>query len=335
MSGAAAVALLGPGLLLQAAVGQTHLLIVAGLGGEPAYADEFREWSVMLADAARTTYGLPAANIVLLSEDPARDPTRIRARSTRENVLRELAEIGRAARPNDQLVVVLIGHGSAGSEEAKINLPGPDLTAEEFARALEGFGGARVVFVNTASASGGFVPVLSATDRVVITATRSGHERNLALFGRFFAEAFAADGADADKNGGVSMLEAFVYANSEVSRFYETENRLQSEHAVLDDNGDGEGSRAPGRGTPDGGLAAETYLSPGRAAAVAVASSDPRLAPLYEERSRIESEIDALRARKDALETETYDARLEELLVELALNRRAIQAAESAASGSP
>jgi len=317
-------------LLVQAGVGQTQMVIVSGLGGEPQYAEQFHEWAISLADAAHTTHGLAVSAVTVLTEDPSRDPTRIRAKSTKENVERAFADIAAAAGPADQLFVVLIGHGSSRGDEAKINLPGPDMTAADFAVLLEAWPGARVVFVNTASASGGFVRALAGPDRVIVTATKSGYERNRAVFGRFFVEAYTGGGSDTDKDGRLSVLEAFVFANSEVARAYEAGNTLQSEHAVLEDDGDGEGSRAPAASEGDGRLAASTYLGPRGGAAAVAASSDPRLAPLYDRQVRIEQQIADLRARKDAMNEEAYDRALEDLLVDLALNRREIRKQESA-----
>ncbi len=321
-----------PALLIQAAVPQTRMVIVSGLGGEPQYAEQFYEWAITLADAARTTHGLPTSAVTVLTEDPTRDPTRVRAKSTKENVELVFGELAAGAAPDDRLFVVLIGHGSSRGDEAKINLPGPDMTAADFAVLLDAWPGGRIVFVNTASASGGFVQALAGPDRVIVTATKSGYERNRAVFGQFFVEAYAEGGSDTDKDGRLSVLEAFVFANSEVARAYEAGNTLQSEHAVLDDDGDGEGSRAPAASEGDGRLAAATFLGPRGGATAAAASSDPRLAPLYERQALIEEQIAALRSRKDSMDEEAYDLALEDLLVELALNRREIRTAENATS---
>src|SRR5690606_33560037 len=129
------------------------------------------------------------------------------------------------------VLLVLIGHGSADGEGARINLSGPDLTAADLAGVLERFPTQAVVVANTASASGDFQEALAGRNRAVITATKSGLEGNAAVFGRFFTEAFAGEGADADKDGRTSVLEAFEYAQREVERFYESDGRLQTEHA--------------------------------------------------------------------------------------------------------
>ena len=122
-----------------------------------------------------------------------------------------------------------------------------------------------MVFVNTASASGPFVEALSGPGRVVLAATRTGAEKFATLFGGPFVDAFAAEAADADRNGRVSVLEAFEYAKKQVAAEYQREGLLPTEHAILDDNGDKEGSMDPGGQAKDGQVAAVLSLGSTRA----------------------------------------------------------------------
>ena len=131
---------------------------------------------------------------------------------------RTLARVAARATPGDQVWIVLIGHGSAQGEVSRFNLPGPDLTASDFARMLEPLARQRVAFVNASSASGDFVKALAGPGRAIVTATRSPTERNATQFARHFATALATPGADVDKDGGVSLLEAFAFAKREVAR---------------------------------------------------------------------------------------------------------------------
>ncbi len=314
-----------------AASQNTHVLLVAGLGGEPEYASAFHAWLSRFADAATEKYGVPPDRIVYLGESPEADPTRISARSTAENVRTAVARVASAMAPADQLVVFLAGHGSFRGGEARFNLPGPDLSPGEFAFLLESLGDKRVVFVNSASASGSFLEAVSGPNRIVITATRSGRERNVTRFGLHFADAFAGDAADADKDDRVSMLEAFVYAAREVEREYEGDNQLLTEHAVLDDNGDGEGSRRPdGASGGDGQVARLAFLAAGAAGVPKGEAATPALRRLFDEKAEIEARIGALRLAKPQLELREYEDQLEELLVELALKNREIRAAGGA-----
>ncbi len=312
----------------QVAGGDVHILIVSGIGGQQQYSDAFHSWGVSMVDAARDRLKLPPENINYLAERPDRDPERIQGRSTKENVERALAELAQRAGPTDRVFILLIGHGSVNGEESRFNLPGPDITAAQFAEHLARFATQTVVLANTSSASGEFVSVLSGPNRVILTATKTGFERNETIFGQFFVEAFAEDGADVDKDERISVLEAFNYARLQVARTYEADKRLLTEHAVLDDNADGEGSTEPDPDASDGALARGLFLDRLGTVAAGPAGGDSVLVVLYNEKREIETQIQTLRNVKDQIEEEDYEAQLEELLVRLALKNREVRARE-------
>jgi hypothetical protein len=308
---------------------QTRLLIVSGLGGEPAYSEQFRSLGLSLVDAARKRYGMPDSTIVYLAEEGAKD-SRINGVSTKANVEATLARFAKGARTGEQLVIVLIGHGSGSEADSKISLPGPDMSARDFARDLAAFGAEPVGFVDLTSASGDMLPILSGPNRVIITATKSSFERNESVFAKYFVGALTNEGADVDKDGRVSLLEAFRYAVTETKRYYDDQGRLQTEHAQLDDDGDKKGTAEPdmrvAAGT-DGSVARRIFLGGGTYASTAGAN-DPRLAALYKERFALEGRIDELKKRKPSLSADAYDDALEALLVELAMKSKAIRALE-------
>ena len=304
----------------------THILLISGLGGDAEFTESFHGWLSRFADAATEKYGVPAERIVYLGEKTELDPTRIRARSTAENIRAAFRDLASSMAPADELVVLMAGHGSFRDRVARFNIPGPDLTPADISGLLAGLGDRRVTFVNTASASGPFVEALSGPNRTIITATRSGQERNMTRFGLHFVDAFAADGADVNKDARVSMLEAFGYALLEVEREYEGERQLLTEHAMLDDNGDGEGSRETDELEGDGALASTVFLT-SLGGAAGDRAVTPELRALYEEKSAIEAGIADLRRIKQQLPLERYEDELEELLVELALKNREIRAA--------
>ena len=185
-----------------------------------------------------------------------------------------------------------------------------------------------IVFVDTSSSSGPFVAALSAPGRTIITATRNGAEQFTTLFGGYFVEAFSAEGADADKNKRVSMLEAFQYAKGEVLRAYEREGLLATEHALLDDNGDKEGSQDPSPTAKDGKLAAAMSL--GSAADAVPLPDDPKLRALVLEQRALERRVEALRLLKDSMDPARYSSELEKIVTELALKTREIRAIQGA-----
>ena len=274
---------------------------------------------VAISDAAHTRLGIPTEDITYLGEDPARAPARIAAASTREQVVQTLGRLAARSAAGDRVWIVLIGHGSGQGRASRFNLPGPDLSAEDFAKLLVPLAGRQVAFVNASSASGDFAAALAAPGRAIVTATKSALERNETRFARYFADALAAPGADVDKDGGVSLLEAFGYAKREVARAYETENRLQTEHAQLEDDGDGVATMDPGPRAGDGRLAAALVLGGGPV-------GGPATGPLAQRARQLEDAVIALRARRATMDSTAYLQALETALVALARASRATRA---------
>jgi hypothetical protein len=291
------------------AAAQAQLLIIGGLGGEPRYVDDFHRWGTALVDAARGRMGLPAENVIFLSEDPARDPTRINGESRRENIESAMRDMARRAAPEDRIMIVIFGHGSSDTRGSRVNLPGPDITAKEYGELLGVFGSRPVAFVNTASASGDFADVLAGPNRVIITATRSGLEKNETKFGGFFVDAFARDGADADRNGRVTLREAFDYALRETRRAYEMASQLQMENARI-----------------EGDSTFITVFSIQNTSAAPTGASVETEA-LFARRRELEASVDALRLRSGQMDPAEYAAEFERLLLELARVNQSIQAA--------
>ena len=297
---------------------QTHLLVITGLGGDPEYTQQFHQWATTLIDAARTRYEVPSEGITYLGEQPDLAPDVIADRSTRENVEAAILSIADRASSGDHVVIVFFGHGSF-TDAARVNLPRRDLSAEEFASLLEKLDGQQVTFVNTASASGPFVEKLSGIGRTVMTATKTGGERNAAVFGGYFVDAFSDGEEEADQNRDrrVSMLEAFTYARARVVQSYEAEGLLTTEHALLDDNGDGQGSDDPDplSGDAADGLVARTlfFTSGAGRRTDAAFPDDPELQALYQERQELETRVDDLRRIRGGADPDQYQAELETL----------------------
>jgi hypothetical protein len=299
---------------------RAFLLIVVGLAGDPEHGELFAKWGSALAEASAKV-GVARERVVYLAA-AKEGAGQANGRATREEIEEALAGFAKAATPDDVVYVVLFGHGSYDGQTARFNLPGRDMTPGDFNALLRKVPG-RVVFVNTSSSSGPFVEELSGPGRAIITATRSGAEQFTTLFGGYFVEAFSTESADADKNGRISMLEAFQYARAEVTRAYEREGLLATEHAMLDDNGDKSGSQTPSPTAADGKLAAG--LSLGSAADAAPLPADPKLRALYLERRDLERRVESLRLLKDSMPPAKYASELERLVTDLALKTREIR----------
>jgi hypothetical protein len=301
------------------------MLIVTGSSGEPRFAKEFHALAMGLRAVATARFSIPDSQIIYLAEQTTADPRAISGRSTREGISQAFDRIAARAAAGDAVLILLIGHGSGDGKLSRFNIPAQDISDTDFRLELDKLSRQTVAFVNAASASGDFVKALSGKNRLIVTATKSGFERNETLFAGHFVSAYVKDGADADKDGRVSLLEAFNYARREVQREYETTNRLQTEHAMLDDDGDGAGRADPGARGPDGMAANRFFLQP-EAGLSGAAASDPRVAQLLAMQSKLQGQLDSLRLAKGIMKEAEYEKALEDLLTRIAENASTLRA---------
>jgi len=284
-----------------AAAQQTHMLVITGVAGDEEHAKKFNQWAATFIETAKSKEGVPADNIVYLSDRAA----------TKAGVEKAFADIAMRAKANDEVFVLLIGHGSFDGTVAAFNLMGPDLTADEYGRLLSKFSAQRVVFVNTSSASGAFLKPLAGPGRVIVTATKTGGERNDTDFPEYFVAAFGDATADRDRNGHVSIGEAFEYAKTKVTQAFQQKGLLLTEHATLEDGGEGR-------------LASTMFLAQS-GSTLQVDTSDPAMRALVDERDAIDRRVADLRAHKASMPDAQYEAEMEKLLTELAVKTREIR----------
>lgn len=304
--------------VLPARLTADDLVLVVGAAGEEEYGVQFRRWGTQWLDAAAqigwkvTAIGLPST---LEDGDTATNH--------RERLLETCrAKAGDSPDDLSPVWLVLLGHGTYQQEIANFNLVGPDLAAGELAAKLADSKRPWVI-INCASASAPWLQQLSAPNRILITATRSGDEQNFARFGGYLAEAVGSDLADLDHDDQISILEAFLFASREVAKFYQQEARIPTEHALLDDNGDGRGTpadfyragllrgAAEDGATPDGPLASIRIV---RRTGLAPAVSPQQQQSI----DQLLLQVNELRARKETLTEEDYFQQLELLVRELA-----------------
>ena len=293
-----------------------YAVVINGASGEPAYAKQFQQWTSSLRAALLGRFGFAADHVKVLTEKPS-DASE--APATAEEVKKLFTSLRTEVNADSLLFVFLIGHGSF-DKEAKFNLVGRDLSAGEYNTLLAALPTQRIVIFNMASASGEFIKPLAGKGRVIVTATRSGQENNATRFMEYFLAALKATDADADQDGHISVLEAFNYANRLTAEFYTRAGRLATEHALLEDNGDGVGHQKMEGG--DGLLARATYID---SLSVAQAAANVATAKLMQDRKRLEGEIAQLIGRKSSMKEADYEKELERLFIELAKVNRAIK----------
>jgi hypothetical protein len=293
-------------------------ILVSGVSGDPELQKIYLKEMKDLYSVLEGPLGFPRDQIYVLFDDPSMDPGMIRYKSTRENLQILCRELAARVKKEDLLFAFIEGHGNYDGNTYRLNLVGRgDPTAEELASMLYSIPARRHVVVNATNCSGGSLPALSQAGKVVIASTKSGMEKNQTHLGRFFVEAFKDNAADSDKNGRVSMIEAFSYASRKVEEYYEKERSLQTEHPVMDDNGDGQAQSKPAPENGEGLLARTTFLDSGTAAGVRT-DLTPEQQRLVREAGDLEMQIDALKYAKSEMPEAEYENKLEALLLRLA-----------------
>jgi hypothetical protein len=296
----AACGLLMAALPLRASV---YYVTVAGLGGEPDYEQRFTAAAKDLDKVYKASSG---AHVYTLMGSQA----------TRVKLTETMAAVAREARPEDDFVLTLIGHGSFDGVEYKFNLVGPDVSAAELATMCDKVQARRQLVVNTTSASGGSVAALERSGRGIIAATKTGTEKNATVFARYWVEALQDPTADVDKSDSISAMEAFQYADRKTAAFYESQKRLATEHAVYEDTGHGEAVRAGAAQGRQGALLSSMTVV--RIGASQAAMHDPAKRDLLAKKEELEQKIDALKYQKAAMDPAEYKKQLTDALLQLA-----------------
>ena len=280
----------------------TYYVVVAGLGGEPDYEQRF---SAAAKDLEK---------VFKEANNGARGSVLSGQAATAARFKEAMAGVARDAKSSDDFILVLVGHGSFDGVEYKFNLVGPDVTGEEIAEMCNRIQSRRQLVVDTTSASGGAMRALERPGRAVISATKSGTEKNATVFARYWVEALQDSAADTDKSESISALEAFTYASKKTAAFYDSQKRLATEHAVFDDIGSGDPVREVD--TKQGALMASiTLLRLGKSQQ---AANDPAKRQLLTQKEDIEEKIDNLKYQKAAMDPGDYKKQLTALLLDLA-----------------
>jgi hypothetical protein len=292
-------------IAVKATAAERYAVVITGASAGKNYAEKYDRWRTSLVSILQQKFKFTDDRLFVFAETEGRNVSK----ATRENVRAVLAGLRLKLTHDDLLFIVLIGHGTAADEDAKFNLVGPDLTASEWAALLKPIPG-RLVFVDTTGGSFPFLQRLTAAGHIVLTATDTAAQQFETVFPEFFIKALEDQSADLDKNGRVSVWEAFSYASAGVRRWYDQQGQLPTERALLDDNGDGVGREAQNPG-PDGTVARTVYFAP----EPSVGADDE----LSKRRAELERQLDGLRTQKAAsTDPSRYDAEIEKILLEIA-----------------
>jgi hypothetical protein len=238
-------------------------LIVVGLPGDSEHEALFRSTALRWRDWLTGPLGFAPGEVRVLWGAKAGSDFGD-APATRESVAKEAAGLVAKSKPEDRAWVFVLGHANLDDGgHAFLHLPGPDFRDDEFGALFRGLAAKEEVFWMTNAASGAFLPALSKPGRVVIAATSASGEANETEFPHALADVVdKADPKKVDANGDgkISLQELFDSIVNEVNVRFAADNRAPSEHARLDDDGDGSGTEsksAEKAKNPDGAVASK------------------------------------------------------------------------------
>lgn len=294
-----------------------YVVILVGASVGPEYEQKFFSWGTNLRHALVSGYGYQPDNVRMLLGNKPKDHAGLATLGAcrSENIEKLFNQLAKEMKPEDQLTVFLIGHGSGFGEDSKFNIVGPDVTGAQFGKMLSVVKARSVIVMNTTSASHDFSRALAGLGRVVLSATRSASEKYDTKFPEYLLEGIKDHSADRDKNQRLSVLEAFMFASDRVQNFFRDEGRLATEHSALDDNADGIFTLEPNTKQADGRLAEIAYLDVGAGSEQTLSAA---AAKLKTQMDNLERSVFLLRGEKASMSEQQYWQRMEPLLIDLA-----------------
>ena len=220
--------------------------IIVGLPGDDDHAASFRELVRTYRQWLTERLGFPDSGVRIVFGATG-EPSLKASVATREAIAREATAIRKGLAAEDRLWVIVLGHANERGGHVFLHLPGPDLRDDELAKLFEGIACHEQMFLVTTAASGGFLKALSAKGRIVITATTADSELNETELPHALADLCRQTPADLDEDadGKASVWEVFLSLGKLVEARFAADKRAPTEHALLDDNGDGTGVERP------------------------------------------------------------------------------------------
>jgi len=231
--------------------GVRRALVLCGLTGDAAHRTLFASTIEQLHRGLTSHHDFSPENVTILWSEPKtnQDGPAIaasRAAATREEIAVATAELQKTLQPDDALWVFAFGHAHYDGRNSWLNLPGRDVSDSELGALFAKVHCQEQLFFLTTAASGFFVKPLSQSGRIVIAATEADRELNETIFPHKLAIALAQAPPflefDLDDDGRLSLLDLYLWVTRETAQEYASNMLVATEHARIDDNGDGRGT---------------------------------------------------------------------------------------------
>ncbi len=222
---------------------QRWAVILVGLPGDTEHAAPFRRVADTIEEWLSESQQIPKEQILRLPTIVTAGQS-FAAPPTAEAIQTMFGDLNKKLRAEDALWVFTLGHGNSDGQRGWLHLAGKDPSGEDFAQWLADVPCREQVIWLTHSSSGWFVKPLSRPGRIVIAATAADDESNETEFPQALATLIKSSPTSLanDEDKAVSIAELYAAIVNEISRRFRQDDRLPTEHAQLDDNGDGVGT---------------------------------------------------------------------------------------------
>jgi hypothetical protein len=224
------------------AAGERWAVILVGIPGDKEHEKLFRQTADAWEKWLTGTLLFEADHVLRLPANPAAKEKP--AGLTADAIRTTFADLAKKLHDDDALWVFTLGHGNYDGKHAWFHVAGRDPSNEDFGRWLSEIRCREQVLWLTQASSGWFVKPLARPGRIVLAATAADDESNETEFPEALATVAnrSIERLDADGDGKVSVAELFTAVAAEVLRRFQSDKRLPTEHAQIDDDGDGRGT---------------------------------------------------------------------------------------------
>ena len=242
--------------------GNAHALIITGINKNAKDRQTKDKAVVDLRNFLLDSASIKRDRLAVLanSRSLARTPSEI---STARNLKEQIDVFAATVNPADTFIFYYVGQANVVADKLRLNLPGADITHEQLAEWLSRVKASSILIVLDCPGAGLAVKALAGQGRIVVAGCTADQHYST-RFSEYFVPALGENKNDTDKDGKVSLLEAFTSASRQLDDFYRSMGLLKTETPVLEDNGDGEPRNKPWRfkqDKTDGAAASKFFLS--------------------------------------------------------------------------
>jgi len=235
-------------IALQNADPNRWMVVLCSLGGDEEHEEKLTTAVEQLVSSAGPVFGVKPEHVRIMLSSSKMTKKTAGSKPCDQGSLTELAaDLIASSDSQSQYFFFLLGHSHLEGRSCQFNIAGPDVDQMDYAKLFGKLPGKEQVHWIGLPASGYWIKPLTDANHTIITATEADNEITatempFALGGILAGTAEHAKLEDIDKDGRLTLLDLYLAVNIEVHQSFVTQDYLPTEHAQLDDNGDGRGT---------------------------------------------------------------------------------------------